>query len=70
MRFIQMVGFVIVSATMVNPSTAAVRCEIKQKFSCNQIGCQSTVPTVFSRIDADQGIYSRCDQRGCDDYRR
>ena len=68
MRFIQMVRFVIVSATMINQSTAADRCDVKQKFLCNQTGCQSTAPTIFSRIDTDQRTYSRCDQKGCDDY--
>lgn len=48
---------------------ATVKCQITQKYNCSSNSCENVVPTITSHIDTKGSTYSRCDAKGCDDYR-
>jgi hypothetical protein len=57
--------FVYASAS---PAFAVTTCTADQKQSCDSsVGCQPIKNSIVVRIDWNQGSYSRCDAKGCDD---
>jgi hypothetical protein len=51
------------------PACAVTTCTVDQKLSCSAaVGCQSIKNSIIIRIDWNQGSYSRCDAKGCDDF--
>jgi hypothetical protein len=51
-----------------SPAFAVTTCTVDQKQSCDSsVGCQAIKNSIVVRIDWNQGSYSRCDAKGCDD---
>ena len=46
----------------------ALRCNVANKYVCEQSGCYAQETNVWDVIDFDTLRYSRCDLRGCDHY--
>lgn len=68
--------FVILSLFFASPSYAAeqkstsLRCEFTSKFVCSGASCEQIVSTeTHILVDTEKGSYSRCDSRGCDNYK-
>jgi hypothetical protein len=62
-----LVAFLFVYASA-SPVFAVTTCTVDQKQSCDSgVGCQPTKNSIVVRIDWNQGSYSRCDAKGCDD---
>jgi hypothetical protein len=47
---------------------ADVVCAVSTKYNCDPTGCRQIEAFTFSKIDASTSTYSRCDNKGCDDY--
>ena len=44
-------------------------CEIHEAYTCRpKAGCIKHVSGATNRIDSDRKKYTRCDQKGCDEY--
>jgi hypothetical protein len=54
----------------VTPSShaAELKCEIRQKFFCEESGCSTTPAKVWNLVDMSNKTYARCDSMGCDKY--
>jgi hypothetical protein len=47
---------------------AELKCDIRQKFLCEESGCSTTPAKVWNLVDTSNKTYSRCDSMGCDKY--
>lgn len=51
-----------------NPSYAEVKCTINKKILCNESGCSPFTGKSYNLINSDKSTYSKCDEKGCDNY--
>lgn len=64
------VGSLLVSANAVEASSAVTTCAVNQKFYCEKgKACISIKNNIVIRVDYLKRVYSRCDTKGCDDYK-
>lgn len=47
---------------------AELKCEIRQKFFCEESGCRTMPAKVWNLVDVSKKTYARCDSSGCDKY--
>jgi hypothetical protein len=49
-------------------SAQVLRCEVRQKFVCEEAGCRIISANTWAFVDPQKKTYARCDVRGCDTY--
>jgi hypothetical protein len=60
-----------VAATLIPWAAYAkeLTCEVHEAYACRPgAGCIKHVPRTTSRVDSDRKKYTRCYQKGCDEY--
>jgi hypothetical protein len=65
-KCISVVGLMIAASAAANAQ--AMRCDISQKFVCENTGCRTIPASTWAMIDVPKKSYARCDSRGCDTY--
>jgi hypothetical protein len=71
MQRIVITAAALVMVVVAEPVHAApIACSIDQKFSCGRSsGCEAVSPGGFyNLIDEERQTFSRCDEKGCDEY--
>lgn len=66
-RMLLVLGLV---AALPSVALAETTCTVTEKMQCSAgSGCAKIEPKIVIRLDRAAGTYSRCDAKGCDDYR-